>query len=276
MGESFRAIYAPDNEPYAGPLQVQVIGYRQTQHGLIDVPGGMDSHFLYFAYEPIRLGAVRTEPYALVIAPAGTPICQGRERGAWRRSWVRCRGPRLLEWLDRFGLAANRPLAFVSPSLNERYLLALHEELHHPRGPDPTAVEELFALWLQSVARAVAPDTPGEGTVPARLRAARQYIQTHYSAALTLAEVARQACLSRPHLCREFRRHYGVSPIDYAIDLRLQDAAELLADVNLNVTQVAERCGFRDVFYFSRLFKRRLGVSPRAYRTAGVSTPEEM
>lgn len=47
----------------------------------------------------------------------------------------------------------------------------------------------------------------------------------------------------------------------------MEQAKELLLGTDLNITEIAEACGFADLFYFSRMFKKRVGSSPRAYRT---------
>jgi AraC-like DNA-binding protein len=63
-----------------------------------------------------------------------------------------------------------------------------------------------------------------------------------------------------------FKRSTGKSPNQYHINLRLDKAKELLSTTNLNVTEVAYQLGFDSVFYFSRLFKKKNGVSPKSFR----------
>ncbi len=69
------------------------------------------------------------------------------------------------------------------------------------------------------------------------------------------------------YLCRIFRREKGVTPHKFLTNLRLQIAANLLSAArgNGSVTEIAQLCGFRNPLYFSRLFKKRYGVSPKAY-----------
>jgi len=68
------------------------------------------------------------------------------------------------------------------------------------------------------------------------------------------------------HFSAEFRRHFGVPPVGYLIRRRLHHAAYLLQDVNLSVAEAGQRVGYDDLFYFSKLFKRFHGASPRAWR----------
>jgi AraC-like DNA-binding protein len=72
--------------------------------------------------------------------------------------------------------------------------------------------------------------------------------------------------MSIPYFCAGFKKHFGISAIEYVVLLRMQHAAFLLGDVNMNVTEVAEAVGYRDIYYFSKLFKKHYGFSPRHYR----------
>ena len=67
------------------------------------------------------------------------------------------------------------------------------------------------------------------------------------------------------HLCRVFKRVFGVPPLQYWQQLRLEKAKRLLAAGGGSVKQVAAELRFRDPAYFSRVFKRYAGQSPRAF-----------
>lgn len=86
------------------------------------------------------------------------------------------------------------------------------------------------------------------------------------SALPTVKKLAQQSGYSVTHFCELFKTVHGKSPQTYAIDLRMQRARELLAESDQNVSQIAEQLGYRDVFFFSRQFKSRIGQSPLQYR----------
>ncbi len=79
----------------------------------------------------------------------------------------------------------------------------------------------------------------------------------------TLADLAR---LSRRSFCRVFHAATGDSPINYLIRVRLNHAAALLRQSDHSVTDIAFRVGFSDGNYFTRQFRRAMGVAPRTYR----------
>lgn len=81
-----------------------------------------------------------------------------------------------------------------------------------------------------------------------------------------LPGMARAAGLSRFHFLRRFKRATGTTPWRYLIELRLAKAKNLLIDPACSVAEAARLAGFTDPAYFSRLFRKRTGVTPRAYR----------
>ncbi|MCC5829563.1 MAG: helix-turn-helix domain-containing protein [Phycisphaeraceae bacterium] len=89
-----------------------------------------------------------------------------------------------------------------------------------------------------------------------------------------LTALARDAGMSVNHFLRLFRKATGYSPLDYWIRMRIQRGARLLADQGMSVTAAAFACGFDDSNYFSRQFRRIMGVSPGRFRqAAGRSSP---
>jgi len=106
----------------------------------------------------------------------------------------------------------------------------------------------------------------GESLPPAwpKLMRARRYIIRHHCRDLTLDEIADAADLSASYLLTLFRRHLGRSPIRYQTELRLRRARGLLGR-GMPVGEVARETGFHSLHYFSRTFRRHVGVSPTAF-----------
>ncbi len=85
-------------------------------------------------------------------------------------------------------------------------------------------------------------------------------------AAVTLDNIARAAHLSTSFFSRKFRQDTGYAPIAYFNHLRIQKACQLLHFSDLRINEVASQLGMDDPFYFSRLFRKQMGVSPVEYR----------
>lgn len=103
---------------------------------------------------------------------------------------------------------------------------------------------------------------------PAALRLADAvgHMGANYRGHLTLDGMAAHCGLSRRHFSRLFHQLYGTTPARYVLDLRLERAAVLLREDTTTVTGVSFDCGFNDSNYFSRQFRRKMGMSPREYR----------
>jgi AraC-like DNA-binding protein len=87
---------------------------------------------------------------------------------------------------------------------------------------------------------------------------------------LSLSILAEQCHIDPSNLAHQFKRELGVS-ITYYINFRRLELAKTLLGSGLYIQEIAEQCGFLDVNYFTRLFKRQFGISPREYRTKKMS-----
>jgi AraC family L-rhamnose operon regulatory protein RhaS len=95
---------------------------------------------------------------------------------------------------------------------------------------------------------------------------AASYLERHFAEPVSLAALAKSSGVSPRHLRRVFAKLCKASPMDYLMELRAAQAAELLESSELRVSEIAFRCGFGDGNYFARQFKRAAGLSPRQYR----------
>jgi signal transduction histidine kinase/AraC-like DNA-binding protein len=100
------------------------------------------------------------------------------------------------------------------------------------------------------------------------VRQAMAYIHQHYAEPISRADLARHVALSEDYLTACFRKELGVTPIAYLNRYRVQQARQLLTDTSKSVTEIALEVGFSDSGYFSRVFRREVGLSPDAYRQA--------
>ncbi len=87
---------------------------------------------------------------------------------------------------------------------------------------------------------------------------------------LKLEEIASETSLSASHYSRLFLNRTGHSPIDYFIQLKIQRACRLLDNPGWMIADVAREMGFDDQFYFSRVFRKVMGMSPAEYRKRRV------
>ena len=102
--------------------------------------------------------------------------------------------------------------------------------------------------------------------VPERLRKAVDYMGRHFSKPLTLECIAKEACLSKYHFSREFKKYLGMSPIRFMMNRRICHATLLLQNSECSISSVATRSGFCDQSEFTKWFKKATGFTPSWYR----------
>ncbi len=96
---------------------------------------------------------------------------------------------------------------------------------------------------------------------------AKEYLDTNYDKGVTLEEVAEKIGLSSYYLSKLFKERYQVTFIEYLTNRRLQKAKDLLLDGKTPLKEIALTIGYKDPNYFSRVFKKETGLSPREYRS---------
>jgi AraC-like DNA-binding protein len=172
--------------------------------------------------------------------------------------------PRLndLDWLDiPVKLSPPHPVEFQSVLVRMVEVWQEGDPISRLRA-NHLATELLLTLLKQH--SRVEPATPSPrrslGWVPS-------YLSVHLSEPLSVADMADRAQLSPSRFTAVFREHFGVSPHQYFLRLRIQHAQDLLRTTNLPLKQVAEYCGFADVHHFSKTFKQWVQLSPGAFRS---------
>jgi len=95
---------------------------------------------------------------------------------------------------------------------------------------------------------------------------ALNYIHEHFNEAISLADVAGQVHRSPEHFSRLFKEITGENFSAYLINYRLIQARHLLVNTDLKITEIAFKVGYQNPSYFSRLYKRHMGITPEEER----------
>lgn len=104
-----------------------------------------------------------------------------------------------------------------------------------------------------------------ESQVPLFVLKALNYINTNYQNEISVSALAQSLNVNRSYFSISFKRYAGKSPQQYIVDIRLEKAAELICVYGYRITEAAISVGYRDIFNFSKMFKRKFGVAPSKY-----------
>jgi AraC-like DNA-binding protein len=114
---------------------------------------------------------------------------------------------------------------------------------------------------------AVESDPATEGVRSWRLERTIQFITANLDRDLYIDDVAKSVGIGSQHLSRLFRDEIGSSFTRFVNERRVERARFLLATSSLNVSEIADRVGYRDANYFGKVFRRLVGVTPSEYRS---------
>jgi AraC family transcriptional regulator of arabinose operon len=253
-------------------LCVRGVGIREMMPpSYISRPQGTGDCLLMLFHDTVYVGEEANQE----VCAAGTIVLWGDKHGhfygnpqvRWSHSWIHCGGLLISEAFDAIPQILGRPIQLFNPSRAARYLLDLHEEISGPLPADTQIMGNTLENLIAEAVRSV--NSPFPISIPDSLLQARQNIEARYDESLDLEELAHTAHLSKPYFCTAFRRAFGVTPINYLIQRRMEAAAVLLRDTSLDVGEVGRRVGYDDSFHFSKLFKRYLGMPPSQFRQMG-------
>jgi two-component system response regulator YesN len=93
----------------------------------------------------------------------------------------------------------------------------------------------------------------------------KRYVRENYASHLSLAEISSRFDVSPNHLSTVFKKYAGIGFAEYVAEVKIEKAKELIASGRYKMFQVAQLVGFEDAFYFSKVFKRVTGMSPREF-----------
>lgn len=124
----------------------------------------------------------------------------------------------------------------------------------------------LGCLLAAEVARRVADSRTRPQEYPEELRRLLVHIDRGFHLGPTVKSLAQLIGRSRSHVLKLFRQHLGVPAKEYVVQRQLKEARELLLSSTMPVAEVGSKVGQSDPYHFSKLFRRHVGLSPRAYR----------
>lgn len=124
---------------------------------------------------------------------------------------------------------------------------------------------DVQSKMIIELTQAVADAKKRTGYTPV-IRGLLSYLDTNYTSDCSLSFLAEQAKISEEHLSRQFKKEVGTTLGSYIADMRTKKAAELLKTTQLSISEISMYVGYSDSNYFVKVFKKRYGMTPSAYR----------
>ncbi|TVY10932.1 helix-turn-helix domain-containing protein [Paenibacillus cremeus] len=163
-------------------------------------------------------------------------------------------------WTGKITIADTERLASTYRYLRSMSRVGLHDPAS---GPMRHLLNDL--LLSAELERSLQQDEAREGADPL-MHQARLWLLAHAFEPFAMSELSAALGLSPVQLTRKFRAAYGHTPSAYVTELRISRACRLLEETTLTLEAIAQRCGYENGFYLSRVFRSRMGTVPSAYR----------
>lgn len=273
-------------------LQLIQAGYHQTDANYSCGPMIRDHYLIHFIRRGSGMMTDMQNEYGIhenqcfLICPGRMALYRAAQDSPWEYYWLGFSGPWGESVLSEMQLDAAHPIADLR---NSDALFALLDRMVgaiQPHSGYLTLTGLLFELM--DVLR----DSRGssEGARPAATRRNLQeknvqlvenikiMVENSFGEKLNISEIARNLGYSRSYMTEVFHRETGLSISQYITEFRLQRAELMMRNSSHSVQQIAYLCGYSDPFFFSRMFKKRFGVSPRSFRESwkqdGIASDE--
>lgn len=136
-------------------------------------------------------------------------------------------------------------------------------------GYEMKIIGTMHIFWSEFVCKngLFSSESLSEGNPEARMqRDMLSFIHQHYMNRITLSDIAAAGNICRSKCCLIFKRYMNCSPIEFLNQYRLETSCKLLENKDLSITEIAGLCGFVHSSYYSQMFRRIYGLTPREYR----------
>lgn len=266
-----------ENDPFSSILHITDIGYYpKAWHHFRERKEPISQYVFIYCIE--GSGWYRTEGHEYTvhanqyfILPAGAEHAYGADdTNPWTIYWIHFKG----KLASHFAKQCVRPVE-IKPGVHSRIStrIDLFEEIFHTLEMGYSHENLLFACsifyhylgtlrYLQQYRDAGRTDSEKNDIVTAAIHFMKENIEKK----LTLQAIAEHAGYSASHFSVLFSKRTGYAPLAYFNQLKIQQACQLLDFTDMKVNQVCFKIGIEDNYYFSRLFSKIMGMSPREYK----------
>jgi AraC family transcriptional regulator, arabinose operon regulatory protein len=262
-------------QPVTRDLCVTHIGHFSAAGGhFVERPHGTSQHILIACISGKGSCILKNHEWSmeagdlLFLPPRERHVYSANLHSPWTIFWLHFRGQRAEDYLELLGASPLRPVvsvndpAVIFEAFEDTFRHATHGFSHAAMAGLSTAFARLLGL---AKVHQISPGTRSR-RAESRLLKVLSMMREDLAHPWTLEELARESHISVPHFTELCRRQTGMPPLGLLIRLRLQRAMDLLQQGNHNVAEAALAVGYDDPFYFSRLFRKHMGMPPSACR----------
>jgi AraC-like DNA-binding protein len=202
---------------------------------------------------------------AFLVQPNRIASYQADLNEPWEYDWVGFNGSDANHLLRQTGLLNMEPAFHCPPKNCFHALLSDIMEVSGTSSSSEARMESGLLRFLAELMDVFGMNTPQSDSGYSYVQKAIQFIDRNYSCNINVEKIAKSAGVSRSHLYRLFMTYINMPPNEYLTRYRINKAAAFLKDCGLTVGEAAYSTGFSDQLYFSRVFKKYMGMPPSKF-----------
>lgn len=180
--------------------------------------------------------------------------------------WVHFTGGAVAQLLNHYQIPTSSHVFYSGTSAEYPWLFRqMIQELKMCR----QNYEELLTMMLRQIfllAGRQLLEKTGDNYIQEEIEKATYYFNDNYHKDISIEEYAASHHMSTCWFIRSFKRYTGMTPMQYVLSIRIANAQNLLKTTNYNISEIAAIVGYDNPLYFSRIFKKQTGLSPKEYR----------
>ena len=200
---------------------------------------------------------------AFAIFPDTIVKYQADSVNPWHYMWLGFSGEEAKDILFKAGITQKNPVFTLK---NSEMAIELISSMPTERSADIKNNLFFTAKLYEFMSLIMDVNNTDDKKENAYLTTATRYIKAYYFEDITVDKIAAHVGISRKYLFAIFKNSLGVSPKDFILDYRIKKAKEFLLNENLSIGSVAYSVGYSDALNFSKIFKKKTGLSPSEYR----------
>ncbi len=277
--ESYTVVSNPVSIEH-GDLNVLFSGESQTKPGHKLGPKVYDLYLLHHVLAGHGTFWQGDHAYAIgpgqsfLIRPETLVAYESDGAKPWRYRWIAFAGASSEEMLAAVGLSQMEGSPIIDTGASGKPAAYFRRVQRTFREGGPYAHIEaagllrlLFAEYGRALAAQQGEQPPRLGEENGLVQQVIRYLSTQYTEPVSIERMADTLGFNRAYLSRAFKRHTGMTPVNFLLKLRIDKARQLLRErKELTTQQIAASVGFQDPLYFSKQFRRMYGQPPSAYR----------
>lgn len=187
--------------------------------------------------------------------------------------WIHFTGADIDSLLKKYGLDADKKILTVGCSAEYVQLFnKIILELQLKRDHYATSASMLMLQLIIMMGRVnMCSSHSALATERLEIEHAADYFHENYHDNICIEKYISQNNLTKNAFFKKFKAHTGISPLQYVLDIRLSSAKDLLKNSDYSISDISTIVGYDNALYFSRLFHKHFGISPREYRNNSLS-----